>query len=37
MSEYFPQPKPKVKFELDLSNNVTKTDFKNRTGFDKKY
>ena len=37
MSEYFPQPKPKVKLELDLSNNVTKTDFKNRTGFDKKY
>ena len=28
MSEYFPQPKSKLKFELDLSNNATKTDLK---------
>ena len=36
MSEYFPKPKSleNVKFELDLSNYVTKADFKNTTGVD---
>ena len=37
MSEYFPKPKSlgaNVKVELDLSNYVTKTDFKNATGVD---
>ena len=44
MSEYFPEPKSlggRVKVELDLSNYVTKADFKNPTAnntskFDKK-
>ena len=37
MSEYFPEPTSsagKVKAELDLSNYVTKADFKNVTGVD---
>ena len=37
MSEYFPKPNSlgaNVKFELDLSNYATKTDFKNVTGVD---
>ena len=37
MSKYFPKQKPfrgNVKTELDLSNYVTKTDFKNSTGVD---
>ena len=37
MSEYFPEPTSsagKVKSELDLSNYVTKADFKNVTGVD---
>ena len=37
MSEYFRKPNSlgaNVKVELDLSNYVTKTDFKNATGFD---
>ena len=36
MSEYFPKPKPlegSVKVKLDFSNFVTKSDFKNATGF----
>ena len=35
MSEYFPIPNSlgtKIRVELDLSNYVTKTDFKNATG-----
>ena len=38
MSEYFPGPESsgrRVKFELDLSNYVTKTDLKEATGVDK--
>ena len=37
MSQYFPEPKSlgrKVKVELDLYNNATKTDLKNATGID---
>ena len=37
MNEYFPEPKSlggKVKVELDLSNYVTKANFKNATGVD---
>ena len=36
MSEYFPKPNSlvNVKFELDLSNYVTKADLKNTTGVD---
>ena len=37
MSEYFPEPESsggRVKFELDLSNYVTKTDLKEATGVD---
>ena len=35
MSEYFPEPKSlgeRLKIELNLSNYVTKVDFKNATG-----
>ena len=38
MREYLPKPKSlgaNVKAELDLSNYVTKADFKNATGVDK--
>ena len=37
MSEYFPELKSsgrRVKVELDLSNNATKTDLQNATGVD---
>ena len=37
MSEYFPEPKylgGKVKVELDLSNQATKADLKNKRGAD---
>ena len=37
MIEYFPKPKPlagSVKFELNLSNYVTKADLKNATTVD---
>ena len=37
MNEYFPEPKSlggKVKVKLDLSNYVTKANFKNAAGVD---
>ena len=40
MSEYFPEPESsgrRVKFELDLSNYVTKTDLKEATGVTSKF
>ena len=40
MIEYFSKPNSlgaNVKFELDLSNNATKTDLKNVTGVDTSY